>query len=97
MIELEALLNHAVDLVINDAKQWNVHRDSLIEALLHAYNNDSSWILRYENTGELIVPDLRYDPTEFKQEVFQVGAAVSYHLQIRLKCAIEIAGDTRSS
>lgn len=73
LIEIEPLITEAVDSVIDQKHNLIGYRDSLVESLLRACNNDTSWILQYGNTGELQVPELGSEhPPDLTQQVLEV-------------------------
>jgi len=59
--EVEAVLDQAVDEVLNDFSQHRPDHSRLTAQMMQALESDASWVELYGITGELKVPALKDD------------------------------------
>lgn len=91
-VEIEALIEHVVDIVLAGVEDIHFLRTRLINSVVKALEKDSDWVYLYDAADELIVPETKAesDIEETLHQVVRVRYVVlvqSYMLFIESRAA----------
>ena len=85
LLEVETVLDQAVDEALNDFPQHRLDRSRLTAQMMQALESDASWVELYGITSELKVPALKDDgvPKEVLTRVREVRYLITCRVTMR--------------